>query len=86
MYNKPPPKLESGPIPLPDLDWLLDLAPGSGADDNGYRILSFDGGPNTLSYLGCLLALEEQVPGFLARTDLFAGTSDGAFAAAVRQT
>lgn len=47
-----------------------------------YRILSFDGGPNTLTYLRCLRALELRQPGLVDRTDLFAGTSDGAFAAA----
>ncbi len=47
-----------------------------------YRCIAFDGGPNTLSYLHCLLALELRRPGFLDRTQLFAGTSDGAFAAA----
>jgi hypothetical protein len=47
-----------------------------------YRCITFDGGPNTLTYLRCLVELEKRRPGFTNRTDLFAGTSDGAFAAA----
>ena len=52
------------------------------AGPNTYRCIAFDGGPNTLTYLRCLLELEKRIPGFVDRTDLFAGTSDGAFAAA----
>lgn len=47
-----------------------------------YRCIAFDGGPNTLTYLRVLRVLEERVPGFVDRTHCFAGTSDGAFAAA----
>ena len=52
--------------------------PGEG---EAFQILSFDGGPNTLSYLRCLLEIERKKPGFVEATDLFAGTSDGALAA-----
>lgn len=45
-----------------------------------YRILSLDGGPSTVTYLRLLRVIEEHRPGFLDRTDCFAGTSDGAWA------
>lgn len=50
--------------------------------EDTYRCISFDGGPNTLTYLRVLYELEKRVPGFVDRTHCFAGTSDGAFAAA----
>ncbi len=55
-----------------------------------YRVLSMDGGPAGSTYLRYLRAIEQERPGFLARTDLFAGVSDGAtlssfFAAAPRE-
>ena len=50
--------------------------------EDTYRCIAFDGGPNTLTYLRCLLDIERKVPGFVDQTQLFAGTSDGAFAAA----
>ncbi len=66
---------------MPELDHHprapQDYRPGAAT----YRCLSFDGGPNTLVDLWCLRHLEARIPGFLARTQLFAGTSDGAFAA-----
>ncbi len=43
-----------------------------------YRILSMDGGPSGPAYARFLRVIEENRPGFLARADLFAGTSDGA--------
>ncbi|HAA56007.1 MAG TPA: hypothetical protein DCE42_14680 [Myxococcales bacterium] len=46
-----------------------------------HRILAFDGGPSTASSLRYLREIEKAVPGFLAKTYAFAGTSDGAFVA-----
>jgi len=46
-----------------------------------YRVLSFDGGPSTVDYLRQLRVIEHERPGFLDRVDMFAGTSDGAWAA-----
>lgn len=74
-------------LPEPDLAAIhLEHHPGTTLpycpDESTYRCISFDGGPNTLTYLRCLLELEKRRPGFTDRTDLFAGTSDGAFAAA----
>lgn len=48
-----------------------------------YRILSMDGGPSGPAYARFLRVIEENRPGFLARADLFAGTSDGATFAGV---
>jgi len=45
-----------------------------------YRILSLDGGPANATYLRFLREIEIERPGFLARTELFAGTSDGTIA------
>jgi hypothetical protein len=42
-----------------------------------YNILSIDGGPAGLIQVRLLRMLEEAVPGFLAATDVFAGTSNG---------
>ncbi len=53
----------------------------SGGDLAPYRILSLDGGPATPSYLRYLRALEVSQPGFLDSVDMFAGASDGAWAA-----
>jgi DNA replication protein DnaC len=41
------------------------------------KILAFDGGPSAVISLRVLQKIEEQFPGFLERTDLFAGTSHG---------
>lgn len=46
-----------------------------------YRILSLDGGPGTPTYTRYLRAIEKEVPGFLARAHMAAGTSDGSMAA-----
>ena len=46
-----------------------------------YRILSLDGGPAAPSYLRMLRHIERARPGFLDAVDMFAGTSDGAWAA-----
>ena len=46
-----------------------------------YRILSLDGGPAAPSYLRMLRHIERARPGFLDSVDMFAGTSDGAWAA-----
>ncbi len=46
-----------------------------------FRIITFDGGTGTATYLRYLRALERDHPGFLARVDAFAGVSDGAVAA-----
>jgi len=54
--------------------------PSNPSSERRLRILSFDGGPSTAIMLRVLCHLEERVPGFLARTDMFAGSSDGAFA------
>ncbi|MEO5726220.1 MAG: hypothetical protein ABI134_36510, partial [Byssovorax sp.] len=45
------------------------------------NILSIDGGVSASLHARVLRQIEEARPGFLAATDLFAGTSDGAFAA-----
>ena len=45
------------------------------------RVLSLDGGPAGLLQAHLLGYLEARVPGFLDKTQLFAGTSDGAFVA-----
>ncbi len=42
------------------------------------RILSMDGGPGPLYHLRLLREIERRNPGFIERTDVFAGTSDGA--------
>lgn len=42
-----------------------------------YNILSIDGGPAGLLQIHLLRKLERAVPGFLAATDIFAGTSNG---------
>ncbi len=46
------------------------------------RILAMDGGPASGTYVQVLARLRDRQPGLLLRTDLFAGTSAGAFAAA----
>jgi len=46
-----------------------------------HRILAIDGGQSALLTILMLEQIEEQVPGFLARTDLFAGTSSGGITA-----
>ena len=73
-----------GPGDLDSPDWLVRQTTPRRLRVRGpfFRIISFDGGPSTLTYLRCLRALELRQPGFVDRTDLFAGTSDGAFAAA----
>ncbi len=43
------------------------------------RVLTMDGGSSPLLQVRLLGEIERRVPGFLARTDLFAGASDGAF-------
>jgi hypothetical protein len=48
-------------------------------EDNQFRILAFDGGPSTPMLLRLVRDIEITYPGFLARTDMFSGTSDGAF-------
>ncbi|NOY25707.1 MAG: hypothetical protein GXP62_07515 [Oligoflexia bacterium] len=48
------------------------------AQPRNFRILSLDGGPSAPVYLHFLLQIEKENPGFLAQTDLFAGSSDGA--------
>ena len=45
------------------------------------KILSIDGGVSASLHARVLRQIEQAHPGFLAATDLFAGTSDGAFAA-----
>jgi hypothetical protein len=45
------------------------------------NILCIDGGVSASLHARVLRQIEEACPGFLAATDLFAGTSDGAFAA-----
>ena len=45
------------------------------------NILSIDGGVSASLHARVLLQIERAHPGFLGATDLFAGTSDGAFAA-----
>lgn len=43
------------------------------------RVLAFDGGPSASLQIRILRYVEEKRPGFLGRTEVFAGTSDGAF-------
>lgn len=43
------------------------------------RVLTIDGGPAALLQVHLLGSLEKELPGFLAKTEMFAGTSDGAF-------
>ncbi|HMY18935.1 MAG TPA: hypothetical protein PKA58_21560, partial [Polyangium sp.] len=43
-----------------------------------FTILSIDGGPAAPVQVRMLRKVEERYPGFLASTDMFAGTSDGA--------
>lgn len=43
------------------------------------RILSLDGGTHGFTWLFCLREIEEDNPGFLARTDVFVGSSFGGF-------
>ncbi len=45
-----------------------------------YRILSLDGGPGTPTYTRYLRAIEYEAPGFLAKVNMIAGTSDGSMA------
>lgn len=45
------------------------------------RILSLDGGPGPLYHLPLLREIEHRSPGFIARTHVFTGTSDGALVA-----
>ena len=44
-----------------------------------FRVLTMDGGPSPLLQIRLLREVERLCPGFLERTDLFAGTSDGGF-------
>ncbi len=60
--------------------WVPPFGPNTGSGRR-YRILSLDGGPSTPNYLRILRAIEVQRPGFLDQVDMFAGTSDGAWAA-----
>lgn len=46
--------------------------------DVKYNVLSMDGGPAAPVQIRILRKIEEKYPGFLAETDMFAGTSDGA--------
>lgn len=46
-----------------------------------FTILSIDGGPAAPVQVRILRKIEEDYPGFLASTDMFAGTSDGAMVA-----
>ena len=46
-----------------------------------FRMLSMDGGPATFTTLRLLRWIEKDSPGFLDRTSLFCGTSDGGVAA-----
>ena len=46
--------------------------------DVKYNILSMDGGPAAPVQIRILRKIEAKYPGFLAETDMFAGTSDGA--------
>lgn len=57
---------------------LLEVVP---KDGRRYRILTMDGGPSTVDYLRQLRVIEHNRPGFLAKVDCFAGTSDGAWSA-----
>ncbi len=41
------------------------------------RVLTMDGGPSPLLQIRLLAEIERRHPGFLERTDMFAGTSDG---------
>ncbi len=50
--------------------------------DVKYNILSIDGGPAAPVQIRLLRKIEEKFPGFLAATDMFTGTSDGAMLAA----
>lgn len=43
-----------------------------------FRILAFDGGPSATVMIRILRRMEEQMPGFLERVDMFSGTSNGA--------
>lgn len=43
------------------------------------KILSLDGGTHGFTWLFCLREIEESNPGFLAQTDVFAGSSFGGF-------
>ncbi|MSP59094.1 MAG: hypothetical protein EXR72_01930 [Myxococcales bacterium] len=45
------------------------------------RVLAIDGGPSPLLLIRLLRHMEEKRPGTLAATEMFAGTSDGAFTA-----
>lgn len=79
----PPPAVEGGDVVESPDGPVRTTTPrrlfGRGPHD---RILDFDGGPNTLTYLRCLRELELRQPGLVDRADLFAGISDGALAAA----
>lgn len=46
-----------------------------------FRIMSFDGGPSSTTFLTCLKELVKDNPLLFSRADLFAGTSDGALLA-----
>lgn len=63
----PPDAPDPGPHPTD----LQPLAPA--------RVLAFDGGPSASLQIRILRYVEEKRPGFLASTQVFAGTSDGAF-------
>lgn len=53
----------------------VDVIPNS---RQTFNILSIDGGPAAPVQVRMLRRIEERFPGFLASTDMFAGTSDGA--------
>jgi hypothetical protein len=46
-----------------------------------HRILALDGGPSSAIYVHLIKKIEQQRPGFLAKINLFAGTSDGSLIA-----
>src|SRR5205085_1782590 len=50
---------------------------------SAFRCLSFDGGSAALLTVLIMQQIEEQLPGFLAKTDMFAGTSSGSTTALI---
>ncbi|HMY14958.1 MAG TPA: hypothetical protein PKA58_01455, partial [Polyangium sp.] len=56
---------------------MMSAAPASDAGKQTYNILSLDGGPAGMLQVRMLRKLEDAVPGFLAATDVFVGTSFG---------
>lgn len=71
-----PAQSSSAPAPAP--------TPASSSDSiSAFRCLSFDGGSAALLTVLVMEQIEAKMPGFLAKTDMFAGTSSGSTTALI---